>query len=51
VWFYKIAWRWSDICFAFLICSILNLIIFGEFEGSIAQTIVEEKELSQKWFG
>jgi hypothetical protein len=45
---YKIAWRWSDICFAFLVCSILNFKIFGEVEGSIAQTTIEEKELSQR---
>jgi hypothetical protein len=25
---YKITWRWSDICFAFLVCSILNFKIF-----------------------
>jgi hypothetical protein len=42
---YKIAWRWSDICFAFLVCLILNFKIFGAFEGSIAQNIVEQKEL------
>ena len=48
---YKIAWRWSDICFAFLICSILDFKIFGEVEGSVAQTTVESEVawLNQKF--
>jgi len=38
-------------CFAFLNLFNFQIQNLGEFEGSIAQTTVEEKELSQKWFG
>ena len=49
VWFIKL--HDATFVFAFLICSILNFKNFGEFEGSVAQTIVEDKELSQRWLG
>jgi hypothetical protein len=29
---------------------VLNFKIFGRVEGRVAQTTIEEKELSQKWF-
>ena len=45
MWFIKFAWWWSDICFAFLIFSILNFRIFRRVEGIVAQTIVVEEEV------